>query len=228
MKHYADSCVFIDVISSDRLEIYVGSEYFSESWSDGEISYHNYSVVSLEKASKLEWKPRFLNLELEFNKLFKIRMCKYLITRDHVVNNYQKIYSERSQIETDFSLNDPEIVETGIFKTLFYLLDKSHYITRDQLYYTNYEERYFRQLLRQNKKQLETKDWKDDYLDLEFIYNYLSDIDLNDFQLMKTHVISIYTERFNLTVDNFKYNYTHVDEQKYRTFFNSLMDQLDL
>jgi len=209
IKRYLHNYVFIDLISENILEIYYG-EFYSECLSDGELSYTSYLYKQIEKTSKNEWKPKFKELESKFHALLNQRLPEYVVTRNQVAQNFKQLLKGT-------------LLNSEDNKASTYIFGHLHNFPRTDLV----SEAYLHSLINPNKELILFKDWKFDYLHLEAKYNNLLQIDLDDYSIIKDHVIDIYKKTFNHMLPNLKYNFKDVDEQKYTALFDSILKKLD-
>jgi len=214
IKDYIDSWIYVDLISSSKLEIYTG-EYESERCSDGPMTYTNYSYKEIEKTSKAEWEPKVKDLKDKFYTLLNDRLPLYVLTRDKVVHNYQRLYKEM--------LAD---ISNGIDKACLSLFGSLYGIFGPNLV----SDYYLHTLVNKDKEFIKEltffKDWELEYLHWETKYNNLLKIDLEDYPTIKNHVIDIYKKTFNHMLPNVKYQFKDVDEQKYTALFDSIINRL--
>ncbi|WP_121809495.1 hypothetical protein [Mucilaginibacter kameinonensis] len=210
IKSYVEDWIYIDLISTVELEIYTG-EHIQECFSDGPSSYTYYSYREIEKTFKNEWKPKVKNLEVKFHKLLNQRLPAYITARSNVVQNFKCLYKEISP-----NNNNTDKAHTFLFASL-YSFPGSDLAS----------EAYLHSLINPSKELILFKDWKSDYLYLEAKYNSLVNIDLDNYVIVKNHVIDIYKNMFNHVLPSLKYNFEDVDEPKYTTLFTSLIKMLD-
>ncbi|MEO3407737.1 hypothetical protein AAFN85_27705 [Mucilaginibacter sp. CAU 1740] len=210
IEYYIDDWIYVDLISSSELEIWTG-EFESERCSDGSITYTNYSYKMIEKTSKDEWKPKVKDLEVKFNSLLHERLPAYTLTRNKVADNFKRIYKEVFPDD-----NNTENAHNFLFRSLYGF--PQHNLVH---------EAYLHSLVNPNKKLILFKDWKLDYQLLEIKYNNLLDIDLEDYDIIKKHVIDIYQNMFSHMLPNLKYQFKDVDEKKHTVLFDSIIKVLD-
>ncbi len=210
IKYYVDSWIYVDLISPRKLEIWTG-EFESERCSDGTMSYTYYSYNEIEKTSKAEWKPKVKDLEVKFNNLLNQRLPAYILTRNKVADNFKRIFKE---VFPDGSNTDK--AHNFLFRSLNGF--PGHGL---------FHEAYLISLVNPNKELILFKDWKFDYQLLEEKYNNLLNVDLEDYDIIKKHVIDIYKNMFSHMLPNLKYNFKDVDEQKYTALFDSIIKMFD-
>ncbi|NTE02207.1 hypothetical protein G6M26_28125 [Agrobacterium tumefaciens] len=209
IKRYMYNYIFIDLISENELEVYYG-EFYSECFSDGEISYTSYLYNKIEKTSKDEWKPKFKGLESKFDALLNQRLPEYVVTRNKVAQNFKQLLKETLLNSED------DKASAFIFGSLH------NFPFPDRL-----SEADLHLLVNPNKELILFKDWKFDHQLLEVKYNNLLNVDLEDYDIIKKHVIDIYKNMFSNMLPNLKYNFKDVDEQKYDALFNSIIKMFD-
>ncbi|WP_342331218.1 hypothetical protein [Pedobacter sp. FW305-3-2-15-E-R2A2] len=214
IKTYVDGYIYVELISASKLEIHTG-EFYSESFSDGEMGYTRFFFTEVEKASRLEWKSKVMDLREKFDDLLKERVSDYEFARNKVVDKYQSIYDQHIQSGNTFGLTVSEISKTNLFNRLYTIFNGSV-----STYYLD-------QLAGANGKTTLMKDWALEYLDWETRFNNVVKVNLKDDQLIKTHVVNIYTNTFEHMMSNLKYNYKNVDELKYTRLFNSVIQGLN-
>lgn len=206
--------IFIDLLSPTELEIYEG-EFYSECSTDGPWKYQSFEFKTLEKASKIEWKPKYNELLLDFKKLFDQKVIAYEIVRDKVAVNYQRIYLQELETKNIFGLSMEEIGRTHLFDSLYRLFNFSS--AWDGL----------NVLIDPNNFIPQTpKDWKTAFLDLEKVFENLKSVNVSDYSIIRDHMIERYRRSFGYQLPNLKYNHKEIDEQKYTSFFEYLMEQL--
>lgn len=214
IKTYVDDYIYVELISDNELEIHNGDSY-SESSSDGVMSYARYFFAELEKTSRLEWKSKVMDLRKKLGDLLNERVPAYEFARNEVVDKYQSAYDRHIQSGNTFGLTAAEISKTNLFNGLYRLFNGC---------YSSY---YLDQLAGASGKSILRKDWALEYLDWETRCNDVVKVNLKDDQLIKTHVVNIYTKTFEHMVSNLKYNYKNVDELKYTRLFNSVIQELN-
>ncbi|SHE67009.1 hypothetical protein [Pedobacter caeni] len=210
IREYVDNWIYIDVISSDILEIYVG-ECYEDCSSDGQLAYKRYEYQEIEKTSKEVWKPKAQEMRNRLISLLESKLPEYTTVRNEFVEQYKASYNRHIRAENTFGLNITELSETRLFDYLYVLFDSL------------YNPHYLENLAFPNRRLPLPKDWKVEYSELEESLEKLSKVDLTDTALMKNHVINIYNNTFEHMLSNFKYNYANVDESKYTQLFNSVI-----
>lgn len=214
IKHYTGDYIFIDIISSNKLEIYFG-EYYEECGSDGEFEYISYSTKKIEKTNKTIWKPKFYSLKSEFQELFNVKLKPYEIIRRKVVDNYRNIYSEEIKKVGENEMK--MLTKGGLFQNIYQLFEFNP--TWDS----------FNKLIDPNFQYYPPtkKDWEVEYIELNKIYDNLKIIDVESYSVIKTHIIKLYKKTFNHMLPNLKYNYKDIDESVYEFFFNLILEKLN-
>ncbi len=206
--------IFIDFISNNHMEIYIG-EYYEESCSDGSFEYLFYELRKTEKENRITWKPKFKILISEFRSLFNVKLVPYEINRRRVVNNYRRIYNNEIKVKSKI-VSD---IKKGIsfFQSIYQHFEYNpssdsfrKLINPDFLYYPPTQ-----------------KDWEIEYLELEKKYYNLKIIDVENYTIVKNHIIDLYKKTFNHMLPNLKRNYIHIDEKDYATFFNDILEKLN-
>ena len=214
IKNYVEDFIYVELISAHELEIHTG-EFYSESSSDGVMTYTRYFFAEFEKPSRLEWKSKVMDLRKKFGDLLEERVADYELARNKVVDKYQSVYDRHIQIGNTFGLTTSEISKTNLFNGLYRLFNGS-----SSRYYLD-------QLAGASGKSILTRDWALEYLYWETRFSNVVKVDLKDDQLMKVHVVNIYTKVFEHMVSNLNYNYKNVDELKYTRLFNSVIKELN-
>ncbi|WP_192820706.1 hypothetical protein [Rufibacter sp. LB8] len=213
-QDYVDTFICADILSSRKLEIYYGSEYYSESFSDGEIEYKNYTFKKIKKASETEWKPKFQDLQRRYNKLLNEKLPAYVINKDKVENNYRFIYDNLVSSGKNYGIKDDSIDKPRVFISLYHLLSSL---------YTQY---YLEELVSSPQTKVLRKDWNIDFLALETKFNNLLKVNVDDYAVVKSQFIEIYTDSFNHMLSNIKHNYKDIDESQYILLFADVIKKL--
>ena len=213
IKEYIGEHIFINLLSSDRLEIYEG-EFIEECWCDFGFEYISYSEKRLEKINKTIWKPKFYALQFEYRKLFDIKLKPYEIIRRKIIDDYRNLYDKEvkllSKIELD-QLNRGSFFHS-IYQTFEYNPSWDSFnklIDPDFEYYT-----------------LIPRDWELEYIGLAKLYDKLKGIEAESYLVIKEHMIDLYKKVFNRMLPNLKYNYNDVDEEVIRDFFNRVLEKV--
>lgn len=214
LKQAIGSHIYVDLISNNRLEIYLG-EYYEECVTDGDFEYISYEYKKIEKENKITWKPKYINLKSEFEKIFDFKLKPYELNRRKVVDNYRSIYREEIQRH---SKEDIDKLNKGDFFQRIY-----------QLFEYNPSWDSFNKLINPKFQYYPPtpKDWKIEYLELEKIYNNLKDIDVENYLIIKNHIIELYKKTFNHMLPNLKYSNKDIDENIYIDFFNVILEKLN-
>ncbi|WP_304063778.1 hypothetical protein [Pedobacter glucosidilyticus] len=206
--------IFIDLISNNHMEIYIG-EYYEESCSDGSFEYLFYELKKTEKENRIVWKPKFKALISEFRSLFNVKLVPYEINRRKVVNNYRRIYS--NEIKISSTIESDIINGVSFFQSIYQLFEYnppsdsfSKLINPNFLYYPPTH-----------------KDWKVEYLELEKRFHDLKNVDVENYTIIKSHIIELYKKTFSYMLPNLKYNYNNIDEKNYVVFFNGILEKLN-
>jgi len=206
--------IHIDLVSSN--ELYINSGQFAgDSSTDGPIRYINYSYQEIEKTSREEWKPKLKDLHIRFTNLLKEKLPLYQSTSERIINRYQSIYKSHIESGNTFGLTETEMLETRIFLELY------NYFS-----YHGHESCLF-QLVTKEKKTQFSKDWRVDFLALQVKFDDLLKVDLEDYNLIKDHIIGIYKFSFHSRLHSLKYSYRYMDENKYRSLFNSIIETVN-
>lgn len=206
--------IHIDLISSNELYINSG-QYAGDSSTNGPIRYINYSYQEIEKTSREEWKPKVKDLQIRFTNLLEEKLPLYQSASERIITRYQSIYKSHIESGKTFGLTETEMIETPVFLELY-----THFSYHDH-------KSYLFQLVNKDKKPQFSKDWKVDFLALQLKFDDLLKVDLKDYNLIKAHIIGIYKFSFHSRLHSLKYNYPDMDENKYRSLFNSIIESVN-
>lgn len=214
LKESIGDHIFIYLIPNNYMEIYTG-EFYEESISDGSFEYIYYELKKTEKKNKDLWKPKFIELESEYKKLFNSKLAPYEMNRRKVVNNYRSIYTNEIKVNSK--------IESDIKKGI------SFFYSIYQLFEYNPSSDSFRKLINPDFLYYPPtqKDWEVEYLELEKKHYNLKIIDAENYTIIKNHIINLYKKTFNHMLSNLKLNYFHIDEKDYSTFFNDILEKLN-
>ncbi|RZM18894.1 MAG: hypothetical protein EOO88_39560 [Pedobacter sp.] len=200
--------IFVDLLSSDTLEILEG-EFYSESSTDGQRSYRSFEFKSFEKTAP-EWKPKYNSLLQEFRSLFGQKLIVFAAVRQKLVSRYKNIY-----LTETFAIPSAILDQTGIFENLFHMFDSNPAWDGLNL------------LLNPNSYgEPSHKDWQISYSKLNETYKILQETDVGVYETIRDFMIQRYRKAFLLQLSKVKYNHSNVDEQRLVTIFENLMTEL--
>lgn len=214
IKNSIGDYIFIDLISTKNLEIYVG-EFYEESIVDEKFEYISCEFKKIVKENKTNWKPKYLALKSDFKKLFDTKIKPYELNRRKVVDNYKRIYFEEIN-----KYNKEEIEKLSIGK----LFD-----TLYQIFEQNPSSDSFNKLIDSKFQYFAPikKDWVIEYESMEKLYSNLKTLDVEEYSTIKIHMIELYRKTFNYMLPNKKYNYKDFDEKAVEDFFKIILDKLE-
>ncbi|WP_297334196.1 hypothetical protein [Flavobacterium sp.] len=206
-----ESEIFIDILSPNLLDFYVG-QYYHESCDD-RFEYTSIEWKSIAITSP-EWKIKYKELRFLLDQKIRLAEKIYEPTLNKVITNFQQIYDKQVALGNTEGLTHEDLIKLSIFKILY----RSYTNTWDGINH----------LINPNhgKMYVLYKDWKDAYSDTEKLMVNLLQLDLSNYEFIKQQMIYRYTKVFNITLSNLKFNYQGVDEKKFIAFFNLLMNKL--
>ena len=213
LKNEVNEYIYVNIISSNELEIFIG-KYLKESTCYGYFEYTWYKYEKIEKLNKNEWKSKFYNLLTEFKSLFNIKIKDYELNQKKVVYNYRSIYNE--QIKKSNGL-DFEILRIGNVFNIIYLLFENNTCLENFNKLINYNV-FFYPI---------QKDWKIEYFELDKAFNKLKAINIENYSVVKTHMIGLYENAFNSTISDLKRDYPNTNESLHKDFFNIVIKKLN-
>ncbi|NOQ73503.1 MAG: hypothetical protein GQ574_15970 [Crocinitomix sp.] len=213
LKNSIGDYIFVEIISSSILDIWNGDS-INECFSDGVFEYTSYDLIKTEKTNRIEWKPKFEKLTAVFKEDFKKKSKPYRLNRMEFIHTYKRIYRKE---RPDLIGENRGKQKATVFFEFIYLMFQHIY---PEYHFHKFIDPAFSYLPES------PKDWKEAYIKLEQKCTILANLDVDNYELIKNHMLVMSKEAFESHVPNYLLDDPRPDIKEKRDSFNALIEKI--